>query len=96
MIHVVNSLCGLAWLVCFIMIIIKQFQSGATGWGVATIISALCCGIGFLVALIWGWLNYQAPGMRNLVIIYTILTVFVVILGGINYSTGTLEIPAWQ
>jgi hypothetical protein len=96
MIHVANSLCGLAWVVCFIMIIIKQFQSGQTGWGIGTIVSALCCGIGFIVALVWAWLNYSAPGMKNLTIIYTILTVIIFVLGGVNYSTGAVEVPNWQ
>ena len=68
-------------LVCLIIVIVNMFQNGKTGLGIATIILTLLCGIGSLIAFIWGWMNVGGKVM----IAWTILTV-----AGIIASVGGL------
>ena len=58
-------------LVCLIIVIVNMFQNGKTGLGIATIILTFLCGIGSLIAFIWGWMNVGGKVM----IAWTILTV---------------------
>ena len=44
-------------LVCLIIVIVNMFQNGKTGLGIATIILTFLCGIGSLIAFIWGWMS---------------------------------------
>ena len=66
-------------LVCLIIVIVNMFQNGKTGLGIATIILTLLCGIGSLIAFIWGWMNVGGKVM----IAWTALTV-----AGIIASVG--------
>jgi|TARA_B100000519_G_C14216492_1_gene425225 hypothetical protein len=68
-------------LVCLIIVIVNMFQNGKTGLGIATIILTFLCGIGSLIAFIWGWMNVGGKVM----IAWTILTV-----AGIIASVGGL------
>ena len=54
-----QAIVGIAWLVCFIMVLIKMFQQGQTGLGIACIVLVFCVGIGGLIAFIFGWINAQ-------------------------------------
>lgn len=68
-------------LVCLIIVIVNMFQNGKTGLGIATIVLTFLCGIGSLIAFIWGWMNVGGKVM----IAWTILTV-----AGIVASVGGL------
>tara|TARA_Y100000401_G_C8311419_1_gene219942 strand:- start:1213 stop:1467 length:255 start_codon:yes stop_codon:yes gene_type:complete len=68
-------------LVCLIIVIVNMFQNGKTGLGIATIILTFLCGIGSLIAFIWGWMNVGGKVM----IAWTIL-----IVAGIIASVGGL------
>ena len=68
-------------LVCLIIVIVNMFQNGKTGLGIATIILTFLCGIGSLIAFIWGWMNVGGKVM----IAWTILTI-----AGIIASVGGL------
>ena len=68
-------------LVCLIIVIVNMFQNGKTGLGIATIILTFLCGIGSMIAFIWGWMNVGGKVM----IAWTILTV-----AGIIASVGGL------
>jgi hypothetical protein len=63
------SLIGLGSLVCWIMVLIKQFQSGSVVHGIIGIVT---CG---LWTFIWGWMNAGKLGLRNIMLIWTILIV---------------------
>ena len=58
-------------LVCLIIVIVNMFQNGSSGLGIATIILTLFCGIGSLIAFVWGWMNMGGKVM----IAWTILTI---------------------
>ena len=62
------GLVGLGSLVCWIMVLIKQFQSSV----VHGIIGLVTCG---LWTLIWGWINAGKLNLRNLMLVWTILIV---------------------
>jgi len=64
-------------LVCLVIVIMNMFQNGKSGLGIATIILTLFCGIGSLIAFVWGWMNMGGKVM----IVWTVLTVAGIIAG---------------
>jgi hypothetical protein len=44
-------------LVCLILVIKDMFAEGKTGLGIACIVLTFVCGIGSLIAFVWGWMN---------------------------------------
>ena len=80
------SLIGLGSLVCWIMVLIKQFQMGSVVHG---IIGILTCG---LWTLIWGWINAKKYNIRNLMLIWTILIVVAVVLQGAGLGASMLGV----
>ena len=76
-----------ACIICQIIVAIKIFQNDGALKGIL----ALICG---LFGLIWGWMNASRLGIRNIMMIWTVLIVIYLILGAIggfnfNYSLGT-------
>ncbi len=72
--------------ICFIMVLIKQFQEGGVLHGIIGIIT---CG---LWTLIWGWMNAGRLNIKNLMMIWTLLIIVCIILhvlgGGFHFSVG--------
>ncbi len=75
------SLIGLGTLVCWIMVLIKQFQLGSVVHGIIGIVT---CG---LWTLIWGWINAAKHNIRNLMLIWTILIVVALLLQGVGMGS---------
>ena len=76
-----------ACIICQIIVAIKIFQNDGALKGIL----ALICG---LFGLIWGWMNADRLGVKNIMMIWTGLIVVYIILGAIggfnfNYSMGT-------
>jgi hypothetical protein len=76
-----------ACIICQIIVAIKIFQNDGALKGIL----ALICG---LFGLIWGWMNATRLGIKNIMIIWTLLLIVYLILGAIggfnfNYSVGT-------
>lgn len=67
-----KSIAGLASLVCFILVLVKMFQDGQTGLGVACIVLAFCCGVGVLITFIIGWVNARKWGIQNIMVIWSV------------------------
>lgn len=42
-------------LVCYVLVVVKMFQNGQPVWGTVSLVLVLACGIGGLVAFIYGW-----------------------------------------
>jgi hypothetical protein len=84
----VLSICSL---ICFIIVLIKQFQNGGVVHGIIGIIT---CGIW---TLIWGWMNAGKLNIKNIMMIWTLLIIVCIILnvmsGGFSYSFGTPPTP---
>lgn len=73
-------------IICQIFVAIKVFQNDGALKGIL----ALLC---FLFGLIWGWMNADRLGVKNIMLIWTVLIILYVILavmgGGFSYSLGT-------
>jgi len=65
---------SLGALICFIIVLIKQFQTAGVVHGIIGIIT---CGIW---TLIWGWMNASNLGIRNIMVIWTVLFIACLIL----------------
>ena len=82
MFGILGGLAGLGWLICFIIVLIKQFQEGGILHGIIGIIT---CG---LWTFIWGWIHSGRFNIRNLMLIWTLLWVASIIL---NSMSGALS-----
>jgi hypothetical protein len=87
MLGILGMITGLGCLICFIIVLIKQFQNAGAVHGIIGIIT---CG---LWTLIWGWMNSGKLNLRNIMLIWTLLIIVTMILnvmgGGFHYSFGT-------
>jgi hypothetical protein len=86
-------LVGIGELVCFIMVLIKMFQVGEQTMGIVCIVLAFCCGIGGLVAFVYGWINATKWNIKNVMMIWTGLFVASLVLYGIAFASGAVMIP---
>jgi hypothetical protein len=86
MLGILGGIAGVGSLICFIIILIKQFQEGGVLHGIIGIIT---CG---LWTFIWGWINSGRLNIRNLMLIWTLLWVVAIILntmsGALNFTSG--------
>ena len=82
--QILQLLISLGCLVCFIIVLIKQFQVGGAVHGIIGIITCS------LWTFIWGWINAGKAGVKNIMLIWTLLIVVTIILaiafGGFHYS----------
>jgi hypothetical protein len=74
MLMILATLVGLGSLVCFIMVLIKQFQTAGALHGIIGIVT---CGIW---TFIWGWMKASTLGLRNLMLAWTGLIVLAFVL----------------
>src|SRR5207245_758609 len=86
------GLLNLASLVCFILVLIQMFQRGQTGLGIACIV-LICCGIGGLVAFIYGWMKSNEWGIKNLMLAWAGLIVLAIIVDLAGLVSGAITIP---
>lgn len=62
-------LTGIGYLICWIIVLIKQFRDAGVVHGIIGIIT---CGIW---TFIWGWMNASRLNIRNIMLIWTILII---------------------
>ena len=90
MLQVLNMIVLLGWLICFIIVLVKMFQTAGALQGILGLICSLW-------AFIWGWMNAGKLGIKNIMIIWTILIllfiVFTIAGGGFSYSYGVGTTP---
>lgn len=71
--------------ICWIIVLVKIFQNDGALKGII----GLICG---LFAFIWGWMNATRLGVKNIMMIWTVLLILYAILaamgGGFSYSLG--------
>jgi hypothetical protein len=86
MLGILGGIAGLGSLICFIIVLIKQFQDGGVLHG---IIGLITCGIW---TLIWGWINSGRLNIRNIMLIWTLLWIAAIILnsmsGALSFTSG--------
>jgi hypothetical protein len=87
MLGILALVASLGYLICLIIVLIKQFQNGGVVHGIIGIVT---CG---LWTFIWGWLNSGKLNLRNIMLIWTLLFIICIVLnvmsGGFHYSFGT-------
>jgi hypothetical protein len=88
MLGILNILVTIGSIICFIIVLVKLFQTE----GVVQGIIGLICSIW---TFIWGWMNAGKVGIKNLMIIWTILILLNIILGvaggGFSYVGGGIN-----
>jgi hypothetical protein len=67
-------LVSLGCLICWIIVLIKQFQTAGALHGIIGIIT---CGIW---TFIWGWMNANQLGIKNIMMIWTVLIIVSLVL----------------
>ena len=91
MLSILAMILSLGSLICFIIVLIKQFQNAGVLHGIIGIVT---CG---LWTLIWGWMNAAKLNIKNIMMIWTLLLVVCIVLnvmsGGFSYSIGTPATP---
>jgi hypothetical protein len=85
MLGLLGLLLWVGCLICFVIVLIKMFQTA----GVLHGILGLICG---LYAFIWGWMNANQLNIRNIMMIWTLLIIVSIIVnalaGNFSYSYG--------
>jgi hypothetical protein len=84
LVSVLSGLAALATFICFILVLIKMFQRGAVGVGVACILLFFCCGAGELLALVYGWVKASEWQITKLMTVYTVALAIMVVGFGVN------------
>jgi hypothetical protein len=85
LIGIVALLVFLGCVICYIMVLIKLFQNEGTLKGILGIL----CG---LYTFVWGWMNANNHGIKNVMMIWTLLLVVAIIL---NFAFGVSMIPGY-
>jgi hypothetical protein len=83
---------GVASLVCFIMVIMAMFQHNQTGLGIACIV-LIFCGVGGLIAFIYGWVKSSEWNLKNIMLIWTAAFVVGIVGAIVQLSTGAALMP---
>ncbi len=90
-----SLLLGLVSLVCYVMVVIQIFQHGETGMGLACTIGLLLCGLGALLAFIYGWVKAGPWRLNNIMLVWTACFVINLILSFLAPSPfAGLNVPA--
>lgn len=71
---IILILLGLTSLVCFILVVVRMFQEGQTGLGIVTILT-LFCGIGGLIAFVYGWIKSKDWNLQTVMLVWTVVVV---------------------
>lgn len=85
MIGILGLLVWLGCVICAIIVLIKLFQNEGALKGILGII----CG---LYTFIWGWMNANRLGLRNIMMIWTLLLIIAIVL---NFALGVSMIPGY-
>jgi hypothetical protein len=75
---------GVGSFVCFVLVLVKIFQHNQTGLGIACIVLLFCCGIGGLIAFIYGWVKAGEWRITNLMTVWTVFFALNVVSGILN------------
>jgi hypothetical protein len=90
MLQILTLVALVGCIICQIIVAIKIFQNDGALKGIL----ALICG---LFGLIWGWMNSSRLGIKNIMMIWTVLIIVYAICavmgGGFSYSIGTPPTP---
>jgi hypothetical protein len=90
MLGILGLILWLGCVICFIIVLIKLFQENGVLHGILGLICSL-------YTFIWGWMNATRLGIKNIMMIWTLLAILAIIVnvatGGFSYSFGTPATP---
>ena len=81
-----STLCyvvSLGSVICWILVVVKMFQSEGALKG---ILGFIC----WIYAFIWGWMHQDKLGVKNLMLIFTLLIIASIVLGVMSGLTQFL------
>jgi hypothetical protein len=81
MFGILGMLCGIGAWVCSILVGVQAIKRQQMAVG---IISIICT----IVGLVYGWMKANEWGIRQLMLIFTLLFVLAIVFNGINAATG--------
>ena len=91
LLYLVALVVGIGSLVCFVLVVVQMFKHDQTGLGVACIL-LIFCGIGGLIAFIYGWIKNKEWGLQKIMLIWTACIVVGllvnIVLVGVGASMG--------
>ena len=82
--QIIGMLVSLGCFICFIMVLIKQFQNAGAVHGIIGIITCT------IWTFIWGWMNAANLNIKNIMMIWTLLIVVAIAINlifGSYYAT---------
>jgi hypothetical protein len=85
MLGILAMLVGIGCLICYVIVLIKLFQNEGALKGILGII----CG---LYTFVWGWMNADRLGVKNIMMIWTLLLIIQLVL---NFVFGVAIIPGY-
>lgn len=84
--QILNIVVTIGSVICFIIVLVKMFQTAGVLQGILGLICGLWC-------FIWGWMNAGKLGIKNIMLIWTVLILLNIVLGlaggGFSYKLGT-------
>ena len=86
-----GSLCGLVGLVCFVLVIVQMFKRDESKMGIICLVTLLCCGIGYFIALVYGWIKVKEWDIKNIMVAWTIAFALGSVLNGIAFVLSAGE-----
>ena len=87
MLGILGMVVWLGCIVCLIMVVIKMFQNQGPLHGIL----GLICG---LYAFIWGWINADKVGIKNIMMIWSLLILISIVLGFVGGFTYPFATPS--
>lgn len=84
--NLLSFVCSIVSLVCFIMVIVQMFKRGESTMGIVSLVSLLACGIGFLIAFVYGWTKVTAWDLKQIMLAWTAAFVLNFVLSGIGFA----------
>jgi hypothetical protein len=76
--QILQSIGGLGAVVCFILVIVQMFQRKEATMGIVCLV-LLCCGVGTVVAFIYGWIKNREWQITNVMYAWTACWILLVI-----------------
>lgn len=81
--QILAMLVALGCFICAVIVLIKLFQNEGALKGIL----GLLCG---LYTFIWGWMNADRLGIKNIMLIWTLLLIVLIVL---NVAFGAMNMP---
>ncbi len=77
--QILSGIGGLGGLVCFILVLVQMFKREKTGLAITCLVLFLCCGIGYLIAFIFGWIKNKEWNITTIMLVWTVCWIMYII-----------------